>query len=352
MLPSLRRQSSSHPPPAHAPDAFSRARSPDWQTLEALLTRFETHGPAALSLREARALGKLYRAACADLLVAQAQLKEAALADYLNVLVARGYAAVYASETRFSFDLVGLFLRVFPALVRRERRLVALSALIFLLGGVFGALVIRSDPSALGLVIPEMHQLRTPSERVRDEATAGDGHDAGAAAVFSSFLLTHNIQVTFLVFALGITLGIGTACVLFFNGVPLGALAAQYHASGQGLFFWAWILPHGVVELTVVVIAGAAGFVLARGLWKPGLQTRGAAVVREGQSAVRLVIGGMPMLVVAGIVEGTISQMHEPAMPYSVKLTVAGGLFVATCLYLSRGGIERSRKRLSSIKIA
>jgi uncharacterized membrane protein SpoIIM required for sporulation len=316
-----------------------------------LLGRFEAHGPNALSLREARTLGRLYRAVCADLLVAQAQLREAALADYLNVLVARGYAAVYASEARLSFDFRGLFLRVFPRLVRQERRLIALSALVFLLGGLFGAFVMRADPSALGLVIPEMHQLRTPAERVRDEAATADGRDAGAAAVFSSFLLTHNIQVTFLVFALGITFGMGTACVLFFNGVPLGALAAQYHASGQGLFFWAWILPHGVVELTVVVIAGAAGFVLARGLWKPGLETRGAALVRESRSAVRLVIGGMPMLVVAGVVEGTISQMHEPLMPYRVKLIVAGVLFVATYVYLSRGGMERSRKRLSSIKI-
>jgi uncharacterized membrane protein SpoIIM required for sporulation len=170
---------------------------------------------------------------------------------------------------------------------------------------------------------------------VRQEGLTAE-HDTGQSAVFSSFLFTHNIQVTFLVFALGITFGVGTAFVLFWNGIPLGALAAQYHASGEGLFFWAWILPHGVVELTVVLIAGASGFVLARGLWVPGLRSRRRALMDEARVAVALVLGGMPMLVVAGLVEGTISQMHAPLVPYSAKLVFAALLFCAMLAYLLR----------------
>jgi len=332
-------------------DAFAELRGEDWRKLESLLTTLEVQGARGLSIAEVRTLGKLYRAACADLLTAQKELADAALSDYLNGLVARAYASVYGGQRRRRLAIGRFLWAVFPALVRRERLSVALSAFLFLSGCVCGAVVMQLDPQAMGLVIPDMHQARTPEERVRDEAFNSSAQ-AGPAAVFSSFLFTHNIQVTFLVFALGVTFGIGTAVMLFWNGVPLGALAAQYHASGQGLFFWAWILPHGVVELTVVIIAGAAGLLLARGLWRPGLRSRRAALVHEARSAVQLIAGGMPMLVVAGIVEGTISQLHAPLMPYSAKLVFAGALFVAMLAYLSRGGIERKRKRLSSIKIA
>jgi uncharacterized membrane protein SpoIIM required for sporulation len=230
-------------------------------------------------------------------------------------------------------------------LVRAEFALVALAALFISLGTASGALVVHYDPQALGVVVPELHQEQTPRERVRQEAERGS-FDAGGSAVFSSFLFTHNIQVTFLVFALGLSFGIGTAVVLFWNGIPLGALAAQYLGSGQGPFFFAWILPHGVVELTVVAIAGAAGFVLARGLLRPRSRSRPRALQEEAKSAVQLVLGGMPLLVVAGLVEGSISQLHPPLLPLWFKLSFALVLALANFAYLGlwgRGGGAASR---------
>lgn len=329
-------------------DHFVARRKGDWRELERLLSQLDA---GALSLAEAQRTGRLYRLACADLLAAKHELLDARLADYLDGLVGRAYARIYAGDNQPRLRVGEFVWKEFPALVRRELSLVWLSAALLLLGALSGAAVMLYDPGAVGLVVPDMHLERTPEERVIGEG-AGSGHDAGESAVFSSFLFTHNIQVTFLVFALGITFGVGTAAVLFWNGIPLGALAAQYHASGQGLFFWGWILPHGVVELSVVAIAGAAGFVLARGVWLPGARTRRAALSHEARTAVRLVFGGMPMLVVAGLVEGTISQMHAPFMPAWVKLSFAGALFAAMLGYLSRGGIERARSRLSSSTMA
>jgi uncharacterized membrane protein SpoIIM required for sporulation len=329
-------------------DRFVERRRGDWQELERLLDGLDTD---TLKLADARRLGSLYRAVCADLLTARNQIVDARLSDYLDGLVGRAYARVYAADHAPRMAIGEFVLREFPALVRKEARLVALAALLFWAGALVGAGVMWLDPKAMGLVIPDMHQLQTPEERVREEARNSD-HNASDSAVFSSFLFTHNIEVTFMVFAMGVTFGVGTAFVLFWNGIPLGALAAQYHASGQGMWFWAWILPHGVIELTVVMIAGAAGFVLARGLWRPGLRSRRTALVFEAKSAVRLVLGGMPMLIVAGLVEGTISQMHAPLMPEWVKLLFAACLFSAMCVYLSRGGIERTRKRLSSMTTA
>ena len=126
--------------------------------------------------------------------------------------------------------------------------------------------------------------------------------------------------------------------VLFANGVPLGALAMQYHQDHVGLFFWAWILPHGIPELTEIIIAGGAGLILARGLLVPRRRSRKDALIAEARRSVRLVIGGMPILVLAGCIEGTISQMHEPRVPYVLKLVIAAIVGCAVWAYLLCAG--------------
>lgn len=320
---------------------FLRERTPEWQELEAMLARVEAQGMRALGVDGARRFGKLYRAVSADLVRARSAVVDASIEDYLNDLVARAYARIYAgsSDTRRGPGLLSFFALDLPRLVRAEVRTVALSAALLFGGVAVGAVAAAVDPDAMGVLLPEQHAELTPGERVAADEARG-AHAGDRAAEFSSFLFTHNIQVSFLVFALGITLGIGTAGVLFYNGVPLGALAVQYHQAGQGLFFWAWILPHGIPELTEIVIAGAAGLVLARGILLPGVRTRRDALVAEGRRAARMVVGGMPILVLAGLIEGTISQMHAPVMPYPAKLVFAAivgtGLF-AWLLLAGRG---------------
>ncbi|MBX7195274.1 MAG: stage II sporulation protein M [Sandaracinaceae bacterium] len=302
-----------------------------------MLGNVERRGTSSLGIEGARRFAKLYRMVSADLVRARTELVDASIQDYLNDLVARAYRHVYAGTARSGWGVLRFFALEFPALVRAERRVVALSAALFLLGGIVGAAGMAVDPGAAAVLVPEQHQSITPDERIaEEEGTAG--HASDEAAAFSSFLFTHNIQVSFLVFAMGITFGIGTTALMFYNGVPLGALAWQYHASGHGLFFWAWILPHGIPEISEIVIAGAAGLILARGLLWPGRRSRRDALVHEARTAVRLVVGGMPVLVLAGLIEGTISQMHAPLMPYPAKLVFAAVIGAGLFTWLLRAG--------------
>lgn len=302
-----------------------------------MLASVERSGTRALGIDGARRFSKLYRQVSADLIRARTELVDASIQDYLNDLVARAYQHVYAGTVGSGARVWSFFALDFPRLVRSEWRVVALSAALFLAGAVVGAGGMALDPSAAAVLIPEQHQATTPAERVADEER-GSGHGSSDAAAFSSFLFTHNIQVSFLVFALGLTFGVGTAALMFYNGVPLGALAFQYHAAGHGLFFWAWILPHGIPEITEIVVAGAAGLILARGLVRPGRRSRRDALVREARTAARLVVGGMPVLVLAGLIEGTISQLHAPVMPYWAKLVFALAVGVALFGWLARAG--------------
>jgi len=303
---------------------FVAERGPVWEDLGALLADVEQRGLDALDLDAARRFGKLYRATCSDLVRARSELVDAAIVDYLNDLVARAYAQLHGGRgQRVRGRVRRFYAKGFPRLFRREWKAIAISAMLLFSGAAFGATFTALDPGSLGVLIPDQHQAHTPGERIADEETTGGLTEGGRSVAFASMLFTHNIKVTFLVFAAGITAGVGTVLLMVYNGVPLGALAMQYHLEGEGLFFWAWILPHGIPELTEIFIAGGAGLILARGMLLPGRRRRRDALVAEAKTAALLVLGGMPILVLAGLIEGTISQMHAPAVPYAAKLVFA-----------------------------
>ncbi len=327
---------------------FIETRRPRWQQLESLLGHAEDKGLRGLSLEEAKALSRLYRNASSDLLWVRARGGSADVSAYLNDLVGRAYAVTYPGRRPRWSDVSGFVLRGFPELFRREVRMYVASLLFFLVGGGFGYLGMELDPTAAPYIIPEQHLSLDPIERAKKEAS-GEVADAGTQVAFSSFLFTHNIRVAMLAFALGITAGLGTALMLFLNGVLIGALAQVYAAKGLAGWFWAWILPHGIPEVTAICLAGAAGFVIARGLIAPRGLSRRQAVRQEAVTAVKLLFGTFTLFVIAGFIEGTISQIHPPKLSVLFKisfaLAVGGGVYA----YLMSGWVRAKRSRRHSV---
>jgi uncharacterized membrane protein SpoIIM required for sporulation len=318
-------------------NTFISDKQPEWGQLERLLGQVDSSGLKGLDLEDSRRLATLYRSVSSDLVRARSLTANPELLGYLNGLVGRSYAHIYATR-RFGIGRLWRFFAVaYPRLVRREFGVIAFATAVFMAGTVFGAGAMLLDRDAGAYLLIDYHRDVDPSDRVAAEAESG-GTSAGRQAEFSTFLFTHNIQVTFLVFVLGLTFGVGTFIVLFVNGLYLGSLAVNYHFDGVGTFFYAWILPHGVPELTAIFIAGGAGFIIGRVLWNPGRRTRSAALKLHAGRAVKLILGTAPILVVAGLIEGTISQMHPPAMPYWIKLGVAGTMAVLLVCYLAFSG--------------
>ena len=316
---------------------FIEDRRPDWRRLDDLLRQADRDGLSRLDIEEARELGRLYRAASADLLRARSRAGSAELVEYLNALVAKAHGRLHVGRGARWLDVRSFFASGFPRLFRRERLAIGLAAVFFVSGALFGAGAMSLDPGAWGYLMDHQHRYLDPDGRVEREAVRGTA-GAGAQAAFSAFLFTHNIRVAILAFAVGLLGGVLTAVVLFYNGVLLGALAQSYHAQGHALFFWAWILPHGLPEITAIFIAGGAGFVLGRAILKPGRRTRKDALRVEGRRGAMLLLGLAPILVVAGVIEGTISQWHEPILPSWFKLLFAFAFFSLLCLYLLRAG--------------
>ena len=147
-----------------------------------------------------------------------------------------------------------------------------------LVGGAFGGFVIVVDPASKEILLPFSHLQGDPSERVAKEESVDDDRLAGAKSSFSSYLMTHNTKVSIFTLCLGITWGIETLIMLFYNGVILGAVALDYVLAEESPFLLGWLLPHGAVEIPAIILAGQSGLVLAGALigWgKPiSLKTR------------------------------------------------------------------------------
>ena len=321
---------------------FLAQRRSAWAQLESLLDEADRSGLKSMGLEDVQRLGRLYREASADLVWARTRHAGVEVVDYLNALVARAYARIHPPR-RLRWEAVITFFRVdYPRLVRRHLRPILLAMAVFMAGGLFGAGGMAFDPNAGSYLLPEEHRDLDPQARVARDTKGGVLLRPDGQAAFSAYLFTHNIEVSVVAFALGLLGGVLTALILFMNGVFIGALAYAYHADGVGLFFWAWVLPRGSIALSAVFIAGGAGFVLGRALLAPGQRSRRDALREDGAEAVRLVLGLAPILVVAGLVEGTLSQWHMPWIPPVFKILFALVLGTMLWLWLLRSGRGRA----------
>jgi uncharacterized membrane protein SpoIIM required for sporulation len=187
--------------------------------------------------------------------------------------------------------------------------------------------------------MPFDHLQGDPAERVAREEAAKHDAISSQKSSFSSQLMTHNTRVSITTMALGMTWGIGTIILLFYNGIILGAVAADYVLAGQTKFLLGWLMPHGVIEIPAILVAGQAGLVLANALvgWgkRDTLAQRFRAVAPD---LVTLIFGVAVMLVWAGFIEAFLSQYHEPVIPYTAKITFGFIELAMLVLFLSRSG--------------
>jgi uncharacterized membrane protein SpoIIM required for sporulation len=305
---------------------FLNRRRPEWRRLEEILGRVEGSGLASLEDEQAIEFGRLYRRAASDLNQAQTFVSGEATVQYLNDLVARCYLVIYAKTKVDLRGFVRYFVLGFPPVFRRNLGHVLFAIALLAVGTVFGFLASYFDPEvARPYLLPNMPMIQ-PGEEGREQTT-------GELAAFSTYLFTHNIGVTFTAFALGITLGLGTAFLMFYTGVMLGALGAVFCEADQLMAYATGILPHGVLEIPAVILGGAAGFVLAEGIIRARPWSRLDELARAGKEALWLVGGCVPLLVVAGVLEAGVARAPDWVLSSGVKLTFAGVFAVAFLAY-------------------
>jgi len=324
-------------------ERFALQGQPAWRRLESLLDRLAARPARDLSAAEAEELEDLYHRACLDLRRLDRGVYSGDLYRYLEVLVARAYAEIYAPPRRFSWTWrtwgarLLAFFRYAPRVFRRHLRWFGLAVGLTLAGIALGGLAVTFDPAAVPVLLPASY-LSNPAQRVSVEEHGLHRMTPTVETEFSAELITHNIQVSLLTLALGVTLGIGTGLLLFTNGLMLGAVAARYWQQGFGWFVAGWLLPHGAFEIPSILIAGQAGFLLAQLLAAGGREPRWRRL-RERLPEVWTLFGALCcMLVWAGLMEAFFSQHHAPEIAYSTKAAVGLSELVLLTLYLSLVG--------------
>jgi uncharacterized membrane protein SpoIIM required for sporulation len=288
---------------------FVNERKNNWQRLEDLLALIETSALQRLSKAEVREFGELYRRAASDLAIARAESRDPRLVNYLNSLVIRAHGKIYRAEGQ-GVNLVWNFLaKDFPQTFRQNINYFKLAAITFCSFAVLGFILTWQDLDFSQFVYAD----------VRSEAQNNVQWWTGintANQVMSTQILTNNILVAFRVFARGVFFGIGAFYGLAFEGTRLGSVfAVCYKVNPEfGNALATFVVGHGVIELSCIVICGAAGMMLGYTLINPGDLTRLQAFKKKGIEATKIVLGCACILVVAGIIEGFLSPSDLPAI--------------------------------------
>lgn len=305
-------------------------REQSWKQLDALLKKAEKRGLSSLQATDIQTLASLYRSVTADLARARTQQVGNLIVNNLQLLATRGYSQIYQGSRQQEWKAVREFyLWGFPRVVQQSKGYIALSVLLFVGAALVSWWLAWRDPTFLALVVPE-ELIR----QVRDRQELWTGSIVGIEPFASSSIMINNIRVSFVAVAGGISAGLLTTYLVLTNGVLLGTIGALVGQNNLAYPFWAFVFPHGSLELPAIFLAAAAGFLIAKAILFPGPYRRMDALKLYGQQAAQLVFGIVPMLVVAGMIEGFFSP--SPVVPEPIKYCVGAGLFIGLLTYFNR----------------
>ena len=301
-------------------------RRPHWARLEYLVGTKARRSISALTSSELQELALLYRQTASDLSTVREDVTSTQLTIYLNQLMGRAHNLIYMGRRARPKGIWTFYKCRYPAIFRETLPDTLTAFIIFLAAGVTAFLVAMADPSFARYLLGghmidtiEHHKMWTQSI-------------VTVKPLASSAILTNNLTVAFSTFALGITAGIGTVWMMLLNGLLIGVVGEACWREGMSLQLWSFVAAHGVLELPAIFIAGGAGLGIARGLLFPGRLPRRASLAKAGARSVRLVLGTIPMLLIAGFIEGFVSPSSLPAL---VKFLLAAALGTLLVLYLS-----------------
>ncbi|HEU5458650.1 MAG TPA: stage II sporulation protein M [Terracidiphilus sp.] len=304
-----------------------RKRRPHWDRLASLLSQADQTSLAQLSRAELQEMALLYRQVAADISVLRQDSTARTYADHVNQLLARAHHIMY-SRRKTSLATLFHFLRDdYPAIFQRQFSFVFTALALTVAWGALGASVTLSHPAfMLHYVSPSMIATMEHHRMWTDSVI-------GIAPVAASGIMTNNLTVCFITFAGGILFGLGTFWLLYYNGMLLGVIGAACHHYNMSILLWSFVAPHGSLELPSIFIAGGAGLRLGYAMLFPGSLRWKDSVALGGIEATRLISGIIPLLVIAGTLEGFFSPSHAPI---PLKFTVGAVLFILLNLWLFR----------------
>ncbi|WP_078380492.1 stage II sporulation protein M [Sutcliffiella halmapala] len=315
---------------------FVKLHRDEWKELEIIVTNL--HKRKNITGTQLRQFHRLYQKIAQHLSYSQTFFPNEEVTPYLNGLVSKSHNLLYKDQISSWKQARYFFGTKFVGLLAEQWKFVLLAMLLFTLGGVGSFAAVASDQLLLYSILPpEMANSFDPMR-------LGEIDGQVDAPLMSASIMTNNIQVAFLAFAGGITFGLLTIYVLIYNGIIVGAIAALFWHYGKTYEFWAYIVPHGMIELTAIFIAGGAGLLMGYKLVVPGDYSRAYQLKVQAKRSVQLLLGTIPLFIIAGVIEGFITPA---AISLETKYFVAILTVLGLILYI---GIGKFRSQANSLQ--
>jgi len=307
--------------------SWLQKRRPYWARIDELLNRSGRSGVRALTHPELQELALLYRQTASDLATIREDDSSRNLAHYLNQLLGRAHNLIYMGRRSKPIGILRFYRETFPQIFHETLPYTLLATAVFWATAAAGLMVTLANPGFSRYVLGPAMMDTIEKQQMWTHSIVT------AKPMESSAIMTNNLTVSFLTFAYGVTAGIGTLFMLTFNGLLFGVISGACWRAGMIGQLMSFVAPHGALELPAIFIAGGAGLMLGKGLLFPGTLPRRASFAYEGGRAVRLVLGIIPMLIVAGTIEGFVSPTN---LAPRWKYTLSAGMFALLLLYVMR----------------
>lgn len=317
---------------------FVSERKSNWKRLEELLAKTEgVSGLRGLPRAEVRELGELYRLAATDLAVARAETRDAKLINYLNSLVIRSHGKIYRAEGQGLNLIWDFFAKDFPRTFRKNWIFIAIAFGVELVFAVLAFVLVYNDLTFADVI--GVGDIRyAVAAKQHWWLSLNDSNQ-----ISTTFLFTHNIRVSIMVFVLGVFFCIGSLLLLAYSGIDFGGTLGVCYALDPsfGNALTTFVIGHGVIETFCIYIAGGAGMIIGYAIINPGNLSRTDALKKKGIESARLVMGCAAILVLAGFIEGFLSPSNLPAWAkYATGITTG----IAMLAYLVLVGREKEEQ--------
>lgn len=314
------------------PARFLETRTAAWNRLEAIVNKASKKGIKILEDKELHELSRLYPAVAIDVARARMYNIDPPIQNRLNQLAISAHGLLYRRKsTRLFHAIWTFFCNDYPRLFRRLWPYITLALAIFTISFLGAYVSTTLKPSNAFLFVPGQLDISDEEPGVSSKDISERFRRIDKAPMAAG-IMTNNISVAFNAFALGITAGVGTCYVVIFNSMMLGGFAAHFANHGLAYDFWSFIVPHGMLEIFAILVSAGAGLKLGLSLAIPGQLTRLASLRAGARDAVLLVLGTIPMFIVAGIVEGFVTPSY---LPGAVKIVYGITLEILTLAYLT-----------------
>lgn len=308
---------------------FEAKHAQEWEQFERYLNQ-----QASVSRQNSQSwveFSSRYRQICQCLALARSRNYSVDLQNRLNHLVLAGQQLLYPDRTPLYRRLSTYFLQTFPRAVRRDRRWVAWSALLFIVVMLVTGGVVYHSPALVYTVLPEK-TVRDYEQLYRLEAVQSKRpRSADDDLRMFGFYLSNNTAIGFKLYAGGVFGGLGTLVALLGNGAYFGALGGYLTQAGLSRTLYGFVAGHSAFEFSAIILAGAAGFQLGFALLFPGRRSRLRSFRRAARDSLELVYGMATLLVLAAFVEAFWSSL--PMLSLSVKLGGGGVMWIALLSY-------------------